>query len=191
MRQRPLLVVARVEEDRHDDRRAAHVSHLVLGDQVEDRLRPHLSQAHMQAGFHADRPGEAPAVAMEHRQRPKIDRMAADIAGEDIARGEQVRAAMMVDNAFRIAGRARGVVERNRIPFVARRRAPISLVPLGDQRLVVEVSQPLAGAVVLGVVVVDNERPSLGPLERHADDCREFTVDDERFGFAVIEHEGD
>ena len=104
--QRPLLVVARVEQDRHDDRRAAHVGHLVLGDEIEDRLGAHLPQADMHARFHADRPGKAPAIAMKHRQRPEIDRVAADVAGEDVAGGEQIGAAVVVDDALGIAGGA-------------------------------------------------------------------------------------
>ena len=128
---------------------------------------------------------------MEHRQRPEIDRVAADVGGEDVAGREQIGAAVVINDALGIAGGARGVVERNRVPFVARRRTLISLVALGDQRLVVEASQPLAGAVVFGVVVVDDQRPGLGPLQRRADDGGEFTVDDERLGLAVIEHEGD
>ena len=38
MGQRPLLLGARVEQDRHDDRRAAQVGDAVLGDQVVHRL---------------------------------------------------------------------------------------------------------------------------------------------------------
>ena len=87
--------------------------------------------------------------------------MAADVGGEDVAGGEQVRAAMVVDDALGIAGRARSVVERDRVPFVARRRSLVSLVALGDQRLVVEAAQPFAGAVVFGIVVVDDQRRTL------------------------------
>ena len=191
MRQRALLVVARVEQDRHDDRRAAHVRDLVLGDEVEDRLRAHLPQADVHARLDADRPGKAPAVAMEHRQGPEIDRVAADVAGDDVAGREQVRAAMMVDDAFGVAGRARGVVERNRVPFVGGRGALVSLVALGDQRLVVEAAEPFARTVVFRVVVVDDQRPRLGELQRGADHARIFAVDNDRLGLAVIEHEGD
>ena len=67
----------------------------------------------------------------------------------------------------------------------------ISFVALGDERLVVDAAEPFAGAVVFGVVVVDDQRPGLGALERRADDAREFAVDDERLGLAVVEHEGD
>ena len=92
--------------------------------------------------------------------------MAADVGGEDVAGREQVCAAMVVDDALRIAGRARGVVERDRVPFVAGRRALVSCVPLGDQGLVVEIPQPLAGSVVFGIVVVDDQRADLGALQR-------------------------
>ena len=112
----------RVEQNRHHDRRAAEMRHLVLGDEVEHRLGAHLAQADVRPRLDADRPGEAPAVAMEHRQRPEIDGMAAHVGGEDIADGQQIRAAMVVDDALGIAGRARRVVERDGVPFVERAR---------------------------------------------------------------------
>ena len=65
--------------------------------------------------------------------------MAADVGGEDIAGGKQIGAAMVIDDALGVPGRARGVVERDRIPFVAGRGALVSLVALRDQRLVVEI----------------------------------------------------
>jgi hypothetical protein len=40
-------------------------------------------------------------------------------AGDDVAGREQMRAAMVIDDALRVAGRARRVVERDRVPFVA------------------------------------------------------------------------
>ncbi len=133
MRQRPPLLRARVEQDRHDDRRAAHVRDAVLGDEVVERLGAHLAQAHVHAGLDADRPGKAPAVAMEHRQRPEIDGMAADVGGDDVADRQQVGAAMMIDDALGIAGRARGVVERDRVPFVARAQPIVGLVAFGEE----------------------------------------------------------
>src|SRR5277367_7066923 len=111
--------------------------------------------------------------------------MAPDVAGDDVADREQIRAAMMVDDALGIAGRARRVVERDRVPFVARGLALISFVALGDQRLIVEAAEPLARAVVFRVVVVDDERAGLGALERRGDDGRKFTVGDDRLGLAV------
>ena len=191
MRQRLLLVRARIEQHRHDDRRAAEMGDLVLGDQVVHRLGAHLAQADVHARLDADRPGEAPAVAMEHRQRPQIDRMAAHVGGDDVADREQVGAAVVVDDALGVAGRARGVVQRNGVPFVERGRALIALVALGDERLVFDRADPLARAVVFGIVVVDDQRPNLGELQRRANDAGKLAVDDQRLRLAVVEHEGD
>ena len=117
--------------------------------------------------------------------------MASHVGGDDVADREQIGAAMVVDDPLGIAGRARGVVERDRVPFVARRRTLIGFVALGDQRLVVEGAEPLARAVILRVVVVDDERAGLGALERRRDDGRKLTVDYDRLGLAMVEHERD
>ncbi len=106
MRQRALFLLVGVEQYLHHDRGAAKVRHLLVCDEIVHLFGAHLSQADMHAGLDADRPGKAPAVAMKHRQRPEIDGMPADVGGHDIADREQVRAAMMVDDALRIARRA-------------------------------------------------------------------------------------
>ena len=176
--------------ERHD-RRAAEMRHLVFGDEVEDRFGAHLPQADVRPRLDADRPGKAPAVAMEHRQRPKIDGMGSHVGGEDIPDGQKICAAMVVDDALGIAGRSRRVVERDSVPFVHGRRALVVLVALGEQVLVFERRNASAGAVVLGIVVVDDERARLGELQGLSHHTREFAVDDQRFRFAVVEHEGD
>jgi len=58
---------------RHHDGRAAHVGDGFFLDQPEDLARPDGAQADMGAADDRDRPGETPAVAVEHRQRPQID----------------------------------------------------------------------------------------------------------------------
>ena len=106
MRQRLLLARGRVQQGRHHDRRAAQMRHLVGGDQVVHGGRAHRAQANMRADHGRDRPGEAPAVAMEHRQRPQINRVLAHAAGQHIALRQQIRAAMVIDHALRVAGGA-------------------------------------------------------------------------------------
>ena len=113
----------RVEQHRVHDRRAAVVRDLVLADEIEDRLRLDLAQAHVRAGRRGDRPVEAPAVAMEHRQRPQVHRVLRHRPVEDVVDRVQVRAAIVIHDALGIAGRARGVVERDRVPLVGRRRS--------------------------------------------------------------------
>ena len=117
MRQRFLLFRGRIEQRRHYDRCATQMRHLVPGNGVVHRRRTHLAQAHMRASDHRESPGEAPAVTVEHRQCPEIDAVPAHAAGEHIADREQISAAMMIDDALGIAGGARGIIERNRVPF--------------------------------------------------------------------------
>ena len=191
VRQRLLLGVDGVEQCRHHDRRAAEMGHLVAGDGVEDRRRPHLAQAHMGAGDDRDRPRKAPAVAVEHRQRPQIDGMLAHVAGEHVADREQISAAVVIDDALRIAGGAGGVVEADRVPFVVGHLPGEGGIAAFEQLLVVDGAEPLAGAGIFGVVVVDDERLHLGERQRLLDHLRVFAVGDQHLGFGVVEGEGE
>ena len=97
----------------------------VLVQRVQDRRRLDPAQADIGPRHRRHRPGEAPAVAMEHRQRPQIDGVLRHPPGERVADRVQVGAAVVVDDALRVAGGARRVVERDRIPLVARQRPRI------------------------------------------------------------------
>src|SRR5215210_8157658 len=77
------------------DRRTRHVGDSVFPDQLEDLCGIDLAQADIDAGRRRDSPWKAPAVAVKHWQRPEIDRMLAEIAGEDVADRIQVRTAVM------------------------------------------------------------------------------------------------
>ena len=103
---RPLFRGRRVEQRGHHDRRATKMRHLVIGDRIVHRPRAHLAQAHMGAGNDRYAPGKAPAVAMKHGQRPEIDAVLAHAAGEDVADGKEIGAAVVIDDAFGIACRA-------------------------------------------------------------------------------------
>src|ERR1700687_3131732 len=96
-----------------DDRRAAHVGDAVLFDQLENLCGVNLAQANVDAGRGRDGPWKTPAVSVESRQGPEIDRMLAEIAREDVADGVEVGAAMMRDHALGIACSSRGIAERN------------------------------------------------------------------------------
>ena len=145
----------------------------------------------MRAGDHRDRPREAPAVAVKHRQRPQIHRMLAHAAGDDVAEREQLRAAMVIDHALRIAGRARRVVERDRVPFVVRHVPRVVRIALRDEILVFDAAEPLAGAGILRIVIVDHQRLYLGERERLLHGLRELAIGDEHLGLGVIERERD
>ena len=64
---------------------------------------------------------------------------------------------MVIDHALGIAGGARGVVERDRVPFVARQRPRKIRGARGDEILVFGRAQPLARAGELGVVIIDHQ----------------------------------
>ena len=46
--------------------------------------------------------------------------MLAHVGRQRISEAEEVSAAMVIDDAFRVAGRARGVIERDGVPLVVR-----------------------------------------------------------------------
>ena len=180
----------RVDEHRMHDRRAAVVAHLVLADGVEDRLRLDAAQAHVGACQRGDGPCEAPAVAMEHRQRPEIDGVARHAPVDDVRQRVEIRAAMMIDHALGIAGGAGRVVERDRVPFVGG-VGPFEIgIAAGDEALVIDRSQARA-AWRHRVVDVDHQRRLVEQSERGSDDRREFGVGDENLRLAVTQHEGD
>jgi hypothetical protein len=191
MRQRLFLRRRRIEQGRHHDRRAAEMRDLVSADGVVHRGRAHLAQAHMCAGHDRDRPREAPAVAVEHRQGPEIDASLAHAAGEHVADGEEISAAMVIDHALGVAGRARGVIERDRVPFVVRHRPRKARIARRDEVLVLDRAQPLAGAGEFGIVIVDDQRLHLGKRERLLRELGEFAVGDQHLGVGVFELEGD
>ena len=145
----------------------------------------------MGAGADRDRPREAPAVAVEHRQRPEIDRVLAHAAGDDVAERQQIGAAVVVDHALRVAGRPRGVVERDRVPLVVGHRPSEIRVAFGEEILVLDLAEALAGACELRVVVVDHERLRFRLGERRLHGLRELAVGDQHLRFAVVEREGD
>ena len=74
-------------------------------------------------------------------------------------------ALMGVDDAFRVAGGARGVVERDRVPFVCGCQLGEIGVALGEEAFVVELAQPFSiGTKRIGDV--DDERLSVELRQR-------------------------
>ena len=80
-----------------------------------------LRQAQMHAAHRRDRPREAPAVAVEHRQRPQVDGVAVEPHVQRHRQRLQVRAAMVVHDALGPRGRAARVVEREQRTLVRHR----------------------------------------------------------------------
>ncbi len=78
--------------------------HVVPGYGIEDRIGRRPAQTDMCTSGSGDGPCEAPAVAVEHRQGPQINRGAADAERQQLTQGIQVGAAMMVHGALGVAG---------------------------------------------------------------------------------------
>ena len=83
--------------------------------------------------------------------------MAVEPEGDRVAERVQKGAAVVVDDALRIAGGAGGVVERDRFPLV-RGPAPGELrVALGEQLLIGDLAQTLAARELRIVSVHDSD----------------------------------
>ncbi len=180
----------RRDHQRHDDRGTAQMRHAFVGQGVPDRLGPHLPQADMRADDGRHGPGEAPAVAVEHRQGPQIDRMFAHRGRQRIALRQQVGAPVVRDDAFRVAGGTRGVADRNRVPFVLRHQPGEVGVPRGEEGFVIERLVRRTRTIELRIVILDHQRFRICQRQCLAHERHEFAIDDEDFRKGVVELEG-
>ena len=143
----------------------------------------------MGAAHRRHRPGVGPAVAVEHGQGPEIAGPAAQPEHQRIAHGVQEGAAMVVDHALGVAGGARGVAERDGVPLVGRRLPGEGWIAPGQQGLIVQIAQPLAGCSRIDDV--DHGGTALHLRQRLLDDRRPFGVGQQHLGLAMLEDEGD
>ncbi len=146
----------------------------------------------MRAGNGGDGPGKGPAVAVEHRQGPEIDRMPVEAEGDRVAESIQIGAAMVIDDAFRVAGGARGVVERDGGPFVGRRRPGRGRIALAKKILVLDAPPGEHGRLaILATGDLDQRQFPVELGEGRFHDRAEFAVGDQQFRLAVRQDEGD
>ena len=115
------------------------------------------------------------------------------LADEHVAGGQQLRAAMVVDHALRLAGGAGGVVERDGVPFVVRHAARRSRVARRQHRLVVLPAHGIGVRRLAGFRVgdLDHQRLRLALRQRQAEQGDEFAVDQDRLRLAMVEDIGD
>src|SRR5439155_24676246 len=126
--------------------------------------------------------------AVEDRQGPETDRMPVEPKGDRVAGGVEIGAAVVVDDALRVAGGAGGVVERDRAPFVLRRRPGRRRIALGEKRLVLGAAE--RGAIV-AVSDLDERDGAAQLAQRLAREPAEFAIDDQELGRTVAEDEPD
>ena len=187
LRGRGLRRVGRIDQRVVDDRRAAHVRDAVFGNQLKDLRRVDLAQANVDAGRCRNGPWKAPAVAMKHRQRPQIDRMLAEVAGQDVADGVEIGAAVVGNDALGIAGGSGSIAERDGVPFVLRRPCGKVGVALCHGIFVFELADPLS-AGKSRVVDVDQQWLWAGhQRQRLGNHAGKFGIDQEDLGAAMVE----
>ncbi len=143
----------------------------------------------MRAGQQRHRPGEAPAVAMEHGQRPQVARILRHGPGDDVAHGVEVGAPVVRDHALGVARGAAGVAHGDGVPLVGGAVQARQGFVRSDEGLVLARAQALARAGVLAVADVDDHdlapKPGQG-RQRLGHHGRELAVGDQHLGLAVV-----
>ncbi len=97
---------------------------------------------------------------------------------------------MTVDDTFWVAGRARGITDRDRIPFIVRQDVLERLVAFRQQVLVSQLANTLS-AETLGVDDVDDPGRGFTEYERLGGKSGVLRVDQEYGGFRMVENIGD
>ena len=165
------------------------MAHPVFVQRLIDGARLHVAQADAHPGGRRQSPGEAPAVAVKHRQGPQIDGVLGQLPGEHVVDGIEMGAAMVIDHPLGVARGTRGVVERNRLPLVRRQPAWLLLIPCGDESLVGQLADqfPLQiGWIVDG----DHQRLAVDERERLAHHGAKLPVHQHHPALGVLKDEG-
>ena len=130
-------------------------------------------------------PRVAPAVAVEHGERPQIDAAPSDARFEYLAQRVQIRAARVVLDALRQPSRAGRVVDGDGVQLRIHR---VSEIPFGrgrQKRLVLRAGDVLRER--RGVCDLD-ERLDAGDVAAHgADDVGELRIEHQDFRAGVVE----
>ena len=148
-----------------------------------------LAQTDVRASNRRDPPSVAPAVAVEHRQRPEIDGVVPHVPADQIAERIEIRASVMVDHPFGITGCSRGIVERDGVPLVAGEVRGIVWITFSKKFIIQNGAESFA-AWPLRVVDVDHQGITFALMERLLDDGCELGICQKNLGFAVIEDVG-
>ena len=160
-------------------------------DQLEDRLGPDGAQADRDARVGRDGPGEAPAVAVEHGQRPQVARVVSHAPCDDVGQGVQRRPPVVINDALGIARRPRGVVQRDGVPFVMGHQPVEGGIALGQKLVISQPPDPLAAGKAGIDDVHDQQVGRMGDADGAFHDLRELGIDDQDLGLAMLEDEGD
>jgi len=117
--------------------------------------------------------------------------MLAEIACQDVTDRVQIGAAVMGHDALGVARGARGVAQRNRVPFIVGHFCHEARIALRQRRLIFDFADPFSASEG-SVIDVDHERlrPRHQP-ERLADHAGKLRIDQNDPSAAMVELEGD
>ena len=110
-------------------------------DEVVDRRRIDGAQHDMGAAHRGERIDTAPAVAVEHRQRPQLDIVVANAEVDDHVVGVEIAIAVRQHHALGPRGGAGGVVDRDDVVLVERDGLGQLGGPCTNQRIPVDPSR--------------------------------------------------
>jgi len=97
--------------------RAAHVCHVISFYERVNNPGVELANADVGAAHGSDSPREAPAVSVEYRERPEINRTLGNRPVDKRIDGDYKRSSVTVNNAFRRRRRSRRVVKYHGVPL--------------------------------------------------------------------------
>src|SRR5262249_10928238 len=118
-------------------RGTAHMRDVFDLNEPKDLLWVNATQADVRRPYCRHTPGEAPTVAVKHRQRPEIGGAAGGARLEHFVEGVEIGAAMRVHDALGIAGRAARVINAEWRVLVLDRFIEQDLRTAGEQGLVI------------------------------------------------------
>ena len=144
-------------------------------DRIVNRAGFDTAQTHIRTGKGRHRPRETPAIAVEHRERPQIDRVGWHRPDHHVADGIEEGPAVMIDDALGVAGRARRVIQRTRVPFIRRPCPSIVRISAGDKVFVLNRADQFATDIG-HIVYVDHADIGAELGEGALDRVREFPI---------------
>ncbi len=112
-------------------------------------------------------------------------------AGQCVAVAHQRRTAMVIDHALGIAGGARGVIQRDGVPFVGRHPPGEFGITVFEKFLVIDLAKPRPALRKFRIVIIDHQRLLLQQRQGARNGGGKLPVGDQNLGLAMFQHEGE
>ena len=181
-------LVSGIDQGVEHHRCSAEVCDSVRLNSIENSFVPNVPQTDAGAGNGSERPGETPAVAVKHRQRPEVDRVSTHIPAQRHGNRVQVGTPVVIHHPFGITGSSRGVIECNSLPLVFDLEAAVLGVSRRQYVIIGHVAEQFAIGKVR-VVNVNHHRPVRQQLESRLNRMAVLTIREQDLGLRVLQNE--